>query len=287
MEGRALVFAEREVDRSLQRLRQLRENVGRSIQEAGIPVSHRFDRYAEMVLVHSGYQREVTRALLEAGLDRLSEAALALGALDQRALDELCQTLEQSAETDASVLGLVAAYRRVVAGIERSIVQGASQRREQSLERALRSLPLPALHLGSSHDSSNETKASPSSFIFSGSDSSEPSRCSPALLSAWARSRPWSVSEVARPFSGSSNARQASLRRSFSSGVDRAARLLAEVRQTIWHTGVAPSPGSAPPGMIRRRSSGRTMNLVRTIPVVTLRTVPPALPGARSRPHRG
>jgi AraC-like DNA-binding protein len=137
MEGRALVFAEREVDRSLRRLRQLREDLGRSIQEAGIPVSHRFDRYAEMVLVHSGYQREVTRALLEAGLDRLSEAALALGALDQRALDELCQTLEQSAETDASVLGLVAAYRRVVSGIERSIVQGASQRREQSLERAL------------------------------------------------------------------------------------------------------------------------------------------------------
>ncbi|HEV8246344.1 MAG TPA: AraC family transcriptional regulator, partial [Polyangiaceae bacterium] len=136
MEGRALVFAEREVDRSLQRLRQLRGNLGRSIQEAGTPVSQRFDRYVEAVLVRAGYQREVVRALLEAGLDRLSEATLALGALDQRALDELCQTLEHSAETDASVLGLVAAYRRVVSGIERSIVQGTSLRREQSLERA-------------------------------------------------------------------------------------------------------------------------------------------------------
>jgi AraC-like DNA-binding protein len=34
-------------------------------------------------------------------------------------------------------LGLVAAYRRVVSGIERSIVQGTSQRREQNLGRAL------------------------------------------------------------------------------------------------------------------------------------------------------
>jgi AraC-like DNA-binding protein len=137
MEGRALVFADREVDRSLRRLRQLRGDVGRSIQEAGTPVSQRFDRYVESVLVHAGYQREVARALLEAGLDRLSEAALALGALDQRALDDLCLTLEHSAESDASVLGLVAAYRRVVSAIERSIVQGTSQRREQSLEHAL------------------------------------------------------------------------------------------------------------------------------------------------------
>jgi AraC-like DNA-binding protein len=144
--GRSLAFATRDFDPSTQRLRQLRAELGAGVEQAAPELSQRFDRYVEAVLV-AGYQRDVARAHLEAGLDRLAEPVLALGKLERRTFDELCEGIEN----ETTLMGLVAAYRRVVADIERSLVNPTSLRRDRSVQRALafvrehlaESLPLP------------------------------------------------------------------------------------------------------------------------------------------------
>jgi YesN/AraC family two-component response regulator len=96
-----------------------------------------FEQYADAVVLRSGHQLDVTRALLEIGLHRLLNPLLASGQLDQKTFDELCGVVEGT-EAVSSVAALVSIYRNVVSDVERAVLGAVSARQSRSTVRARR-----------------------------------------------------------------------------------------------------------------------------------------------------
>jgi len=115
--GSTIVYAEAEPTPSAKRLRDLKNELARSVGQSSVLLSPRFDRYIETILVHCGYRLEPTRSQLESGLERLAEPFLATGALDEKSFDNLYAAMERAAEEAPTVTALVAHYRRLVADI--------------------------------------------------------------------------------------------------------------------------------------------------------------------------
>ena len=95
--GSTIVYAESEPTPSAKRLRDLKNELARSVGQRSVLLSPRFDRYIETILVHCGYRLEPTRAQLESGAQRLAEPFLATGALDEESLD-IYAAMERAAE---------------------------------------------------------------------------------------------------------------------------------------------------------------------------------------------
>jgi AraC-like DNA-binding protein len=116
-------------------LTQLRVRLAAGLEEHPDLLAARFERYIEAVLEHAGYALEVASAHLEAGLGRFAEPWLASGQLDSKDFDELCAPIAKSGS--ASVTELAAAYRVVVAHLERAVISPTIARQSRSVERAL------------------------------------------------------------------------------------------------------------------------------------------------------
>jgi AraC-like DNA-binding protein len=135
--GERVVYGEPRPERLAEHLRQLRSELGRSIQDRPGKLSPRFDRYIEAVLAHAGYRLEPTRAHLEAGLERLAEPLRAGGLIDQKSYDDLSTSMERTAEEARTVMELVGSYRRLVSDIEAAMQGPTAARTDRGTRRAL------------------------------------------------------------------------------------------------------------------------------------------------------
>jgi AraC-like DNA-binding protein len=133
--GEATALAHDSVEPSGRTLMQLRSGMAAGLEERPDLLAPRFERYIEAVLAHWGYQPEAIGAHLEAGLGRLAEPWLASGALDPKDFEELCAPVAKAGAE--SVTGIVAAYRGVVAHLERAVESPTVARQSRSVERAL------------------------------------------------------------------------------------------------------------------------------------------------------
>jgi AraC-like DNA-binding protein len=135
-QGQSVVYGEPRPVRSVEQLRKLRSDLGKSLGDRPNLLAPRFDRYIEAVLAHSGYRLEATRAHLESGLERLVEPLLAGGHLEQRSFDELSASMERVAEDAHTVNDLVASYRRFVSDVEVAMQEPTPARQERGTRRA-------------------------------------------------------------------------------------------------------------------------------------------------------
>ncbi|HEV8246419.1 MAG TPA: AraC family transcriptional regulator, partial [Polyangiaceae bacterium] len=136
-QDQSLVWAEPHAGPSDDRLRQLRTELGKGAGDRPKLLSVRFDHYIEAVLTHSGYRPDVTRAHLEAGLERLIEPLLAAGLLDAKGYGELRAESARGAEGARTIVELVDSYRRVVLDIESATEQPTAARHDRGTRRAL------------------------------------------------------------------------------------------------------------------------------------------------------
>jgi AraC-like DNA-binding protein len=136
--GERVVYGEPRAQRSAERLRVLRRELGAAVRDRPRLLSARFERYAEAALGHAGYRFESARAELAAGLERLAEPLLASGFLDQRAFGDLWSSVERETEGVATVKDLMLAYRRAVEAIETVVQNPTSSRRDRSVRQAQR-----------------------------------------------------------------------------------------------------------------------------------------------------
>jgi AraC-like DNA-binding protein len=137
-EGARLVHGELDPEPSQERLRQIRDQLGRSVEERPDLVMARFDRYVETLLSHAVYRVEAARTELEIAVERLLSPILAASLIEPKTLRELRTVQDRAAAEAQTVTELVAAYRGVVAGVERALRSPITARRERSTERAMR-----------------------------------------------------------------------------------------------------------------------------------------------------
>jgi AraC-like DNA-binding protein len=133
----SVVYGAPELTDSAHELRALRIELGRCVGNRPGELSPVFERYIEAVLAHSGYRLELTRALLEAGLERIAESLLASGALDPKGLHELYASLEKAARNARTVMELVAMVRPLVSDLEGAMLDPSAARTDRSKRRAL------------------------------------------------------------------------------------------------------------------------------------------------------
>jgi AraC-like DNA-binding protein len=122
---------------SLERVRELRAELGRSAGEAADVVSLRFNRYIDAVVTRAGGRLEMLRAELDVGLERLIEPLVAADVLDSRSAAEWLTTVAEKAERAQTAIELTGAYRQVVGEIEVALVDPTKARRDRGLNRAL------------------------------------------------------------------------------------------------------------------------------------------------------
>jgi AraC-like DNA-binding protein len=135
-ERRAVADGQPQKERSGERLRGLRRELGASIGDRPKLLLPRFDRYIEEVLAHSGYRLELTSSHLESGLERLCEPLLAGGFLDQKTFDDLWASAQRAAKDARTVMELLASYRRLVSDVEKAIQSPTAARQDRSTLRA-------------------------------------------------------------------------------------------------------------------------------------------------------
>jgi AraC-like DNA-binding protein len=134
----AIVFGEPRPERSARRVRVLRDQLAHGAGESPGVLSPRFDQYIESVVVHCGYRIEPVRAQLEIGLQKLVEPLLQTGALDERAFDDMCIALENSANDASTVSAVSGLYRRLVSDIASVLLSPIRARQQRGIEGGLR-----------------------------------------------------------------------------------------------------------------------------------------------------
>jgi two-component system response regulator YesN len=100
-------------------------------------LSARFDRYLESVALHSGYRFEPARVHLEVGLARIAEALVKSGALDERSVVTMSDSLARAADEVRTVSELFAAYRRAVADLSEAVLRPVPARQDRHLQSAV------------------------------------------------------------------------------------------------------------------------------------------------------
>jgi len=136
-QGHALVWAEPHSGSSEDRLRQLRAELNKGEGDQPKLLSVRFEQYIEAVLAHSGYRPEVTRAHLDAGLERLIEPLLAGGLLDAKGHRDLRASGERGAEGARTISELVDSFRRTVLDLESASREPTASRHDRGTRHAL------------------------------------------------------------------------------------------------------------------------------------------------------
>jgi AraC-like DNA-binding protein len=136
-QGVSVVTAEAGADRPSASLWHLRRELGHVLEEQPALLSARFDRYVEAVAQHCGYRMAPARAQLEIGLERMAEALVGQGALDERSFAAMREALERAAGAARTTTELFAQYRRAVADMSEAVRSPVPARQERNLRRAL------------------------------------------------------------------------------------------------------------------------------------------------------
>ena len=132
-----LVIAEPGSRRPRHSLRHLRQELSRAVEERPDLLGARFDRYLEAVAVHCVYRMKPARAHLEAGFERMAEALVKSGALDEKSFGVLGDGLDRAAGEARTVSELFAAYRKSVFDLATAVQRPAHARRDRGLQGAL------------------------------------------------------------------------------------------------------------------------------------------------------
>ncbi|HEV8246026.1 MAG TPA: AraC family transcriptional regulator, partial [Polyangiaceae bacterium] len=135
--GEKIRFAEPGAKRSPHSLGHLRKELIRGLEERPGLLGARFERYLEAVATQSGYQVDLARGHLEAGFERAAETLVESGALEQKGLDTLLDTLTRAATGARTLSDLLAAYRRAAADLADALQHPAAARQDRSLRLAL------------------------------------------------------------------------------------------------------------------------------------------------------
>jgi AraC-like DNA-binding protein len=135
--GVRLVNAASEVSRPKSALGELRRQLGELVEERADSLPARFDGYLEAVALRCGYRLEPARAHLEAGFERMAEALLQGGALEEKSFLDMSEGLERAAQEARTVDELFAAYRHVVSDMSDAVRRPVPARRSRSLQRAV------------------------------------------------------------------------------------------------------------------------------------------------------
>jgi AraC-like DNA-binding protein len=118
-------------------LRNLREQLGRSIEERPDLVGARFDGYLEAVAARASYRMDVARGDLEAGFERIAQPLVSSGALGAKSYGALCEALDRSAGEARSLEDLLAAYRRAAQDLASAVERPVTARQDRSLRSAV------------------------------------------------------------------------------------------------------------------------------------------------------
>jgi AraC-like DNA-binding protein len=118
-------------------LSDLREQLGRDVEEHPDRLSARFDRYLEVVAAHCGHRIEVARVHLEVGFDRVANILLRATALDAKSLAAMREDLQRSANDARSTGELVVAFRTAVSDLSQAADSPVAARRSRSVRRAI------------------------------------------------------------------------------------------------------------------------------------------------------
>jgi AraC-like DNA-binding protein len=136
--GIAVVRGEPMPERSDERLRALRYELGKNVGRPAALLAPHFEQYVEAVLAHTGYRLENTRTHLQSGLECLVEPLRAAGILDARTSAELWASAERVSEGARTVAELVSSYRAIVTEMAGALGDPVAARHERATRRALR-----------------------------------------------------------------------------------------------------------------------------------------------------
>jgi AraC-like DNA-binding protein len=118
-------------------LGELRRQLGDLAKERADLLPPSFDRYLEAVALRCGYRLEPARAHLEAGFERIAEALLFGGTIEEKSFVDMAEGLERAAKEARTVDQLFAAYRQVVASLSEAVRRPVPARRHRSVQRAV------------------------------------------------------------------------------------------------------------------------------------------------------
>jgi AraC-like DNA-binding protein len=130
-------MAESGATRQAPSLRNLREQLGRSIEERPDLLGARFDGYLEAVAARAGYRMDVARGDLEAGFERIAQPLLSSGALSAKSYGALCEALDRGAGEARFLEDLLAAYRRAAQDLAIAVQRPVTARQDRSLRSAV------------------------------------------------------------------------------------------------------------------------------------------------------
>jgi AraC-like DNA-binding protein len=135
--GQSLVIADPAAPRPANSLRDLREELGRAIEERPESLPAKFERFLEVLSAHSSARIERARAELEMCLERVAETLLCSGSLDRKTFRAMRDGLDRAASAAGTTRELFEAYRRAVADLSEAMRSPVAARQGQSLRRAL------------------------------------------------------------------------------------------------------------------------------------------------------
>jgi AraC-like DNA-binding protein len=135
--GAVVTHAEPKEHTPIHPLRELRAKIARVVRDAPKLVAPAFDRYLRAAVVHYGYRIEAIRAHMDAVFDTIIDAARSTGALEERSLLDVEQSLVHAAREAGTVREIASAYDKAIADLSSSLVRPAEGRRNRGLERAV------------------------------------------------------------------------------------------------------------------------------------------------------
>ncbi|HEV8247167.1 MAG TPA: AraC family transcriptional regulator [Polyangiaceae bacterium] len=117
--------------------RHLREELGRDVEEHPERLRARFDRYLETVASRSGYRIDPIRVHLEIGFEKLAEPLLRNGAVDQKSLVTMRDSLERAAAEVRTIGELFVAYRKAIEDLTHALQAPVAARHDRNLRRGI------------------------------------------------------------------------------------------------------------------------------------------------------
>jgi AraC-like DNA-binding protein len=116
---------------------QLRQRLSLASKERPGLMPARFEIYVDAVTRYCGDRMQPARAHLEIGFERMTEALIAGGVLEEKSLVTMREDLGRAADAAQEMPELLAAFRSAVAQISESLDRPVAARQERSLRRAV------------------------------------------------------------------------------------------------------------------------------------------------------
>jgi AraC-like DNA-binding protein len=135
--GIPFVRAEPDARETGSSLWQLRGQLSLAVRERPGLLPARFERYLDAITRHCGDRVQPARAHLEIGFERAAEALAAGGAIDEKNLLAMRESLARAADAAQGMPELLAAFRAGIGEIARALEHPVVARQDRSMKRAI------------------------------------------------------------------------------------------------------------------------------------------------------